>query len=52
MPDDENTAALVLLVTTNYVHLSASREQTPPLVRGAIDEGGEEFRYVVLSQPH
>jgi hypothetical protein len=50
MPDDENTAALILLVTTNYVHLSASREQTPPLVRGAIDEGGETFRYVVLSE--
>jgi hypothetical protein len=41
--------AFLLLVSSNYVHLSASREQTPPLVRGAIGERGEEFRYVVLA---
>ena len=40
--------AFLLLATSNYVHLSASREQTPPLVRGAIAEGGEAFTYVVL----
>ncbi len=40
--------AFLLLATSNYVHLSASREQTPPLVRGAIGERGEEFKYVVL----
>jgi|BarGraNGADG00212_1021973.scaffolds.fasta_scaffold89725_1 hypothetical protein len=49
MPQDERTAAFMLLLTSNYVHLSASREQSPPLVRGAISEPGEEFRYVVLA---
>ena len=42
--------AFLLLATSNYIHLSASREQTPPLVRGAIAERGEEFRYVVLDE--
>jgi hypothetical protein len=43
--------AFLLLATSNYVHLSASRDQSPPLVRGAISETGEEFRYVELAAP-
>jgi hypothetical protein len=50
-PDDERIAAMLLLATTNYVHLSASRERVPPLVRGAIEERGEEYTYVVLAEP-
>jgi hypothetical protein len=50
-PEDERMAAMLLLATTNYVHLSASREQTPPLVRGAIEERGELYKYVVLESP-
>jgi hypothetical protein len=42
--------AFLLLALSNYVHLSASHEQTPPLVRGAIAERGEEFRYVILAE--
>jgi hypothetical protein len=49
MPPDQLTAALLLLVTSSFVHLSASREQEPPLVRGAIDLPGEEFGYLVLA---
>ena len=51
LPPGPDRDAFLLLVTTNYVHLSASREQAPPLIRGAIDEGGELFTYVVLSDP-
>jgi hypothetical protein len=35
----------------DYVHLSASREQSPTLVRGAINERTEEFAYVTLGEP-
>jgi len=48
LPPQELIAALLLLVTTDYVHLSASREQTPPLVRGAVRLASGEFDYVVL----
>jgi hypothetical protein len=51
LPPGPDREAFLLLVTTNYVHLSASHEQNPPLVRGAIDEGGELFTYVVLADP-
>lgn len=50
MPNDERTAALLLLVTSDFVHLSASREQNPALIRGAIDGHGEGFDYVVLDR--
>ena len=49
MPPDERTAALLLLVTSTYVHLSASRAEPAPLVRGAIDEGGS-YRFVTLDR--
>jgi hypothetical protein len=48
MPQDERTEALLLLVTTTFVHLSASREGSGLTVRGAVDVAGRDFRYVML----
>jgi hypothetical protein len=48
MPQDERTAALLLLVTTPFVHLSATREGAVPLVRGAIDTDNNDFGFVAL----
>lgn len=48
MPQDERTAALLLLVTSSYVHLSARRERSMLLVQGAIDDGDERFRFAEL----
>ncbi len=49
-PDGPLTEACLLLVTNDFVHLSASREQEPPLVRGAVDGPGDAFDYVVLAR--
>lgn len=49
-PDGPLTEACLLLVTTDFVHLSASREQDPPLVRGAVDGPGDGFDYVELAR--
>ena len=48
MPQDERTAALLLLVTSTFVHLSASRADPVPLIRGAIDADGGTYRFVTL----
>jgi hypothetical protein len=48
MPQDERTAALLMLVTTNFVHLSASWEDSGLLIRGAVDVTGPDYRYLVL----
>ncbi|MDQ6936139.1 MAG: hypothetical protein M3140_00245 [Actinomycetota bacterium] len=48
MPPDERTSALLLLVTSPYLHLSASREQSPALIRGAFEAGGGGLRYTEL----
>ena len=50
MPQDERTAALLLLVTSTFVHLSASREEPVPLIRGAIDADGGTYRFVTLDR--
>ena len=50
MPQDERTAALLLLVTSTFVHLSASRAEPMPLIRGAIDAEGGTYRFVTLDQ--
>lgn len=47
-PDDERTDAMLLILASDFVHLSASNEQSPALVRGAINTRAEEFGYVVL----
>jgi hypothetical protein len=48
MPQDERTAALLLLVTTSFVHLSARYEGSQLMAQGAIDTGSNEFRFVEL----
>ena len=48
MPQDERTAALLLLVTSSFIHLSARREGSMVEVMGAIDAGDEGFRFVEL----
>ncbi len=48
MPQDERTDALLLLVTTPFVHLSASREAMGPLVQGAIEAEDGSYRFLTL----
>jgi hypothetical protein len=50
MPQDERTAALLLLVTSTFVHLSASRAEPVPLIRGAVDADGGAYRFVTLDR--
>jgi hypothetical protein len=49
MPQDERTSALLLLVTTSFVHLSANREGPRLLVQGAYIDDDNDYRYVTLS---
>lgn len=49
-PDGPLTEASLLLVTSGFVHLSATRAQTPPLVRGAVDGPGDGYDYVELAR--
>lgn len=48
MPQDERTAALLLLVTSTFVHLSASRGESVPVIRGAVNDGIGAYRFVTL----
>ncbi|HZV27462.1 MAG TPA: hypothetical protein VFG00_14340 [Acidothermaceae bacterium] len=48
MPQDERTAALLLLVTSIFVHLSASRAEPLPVIRGALDAPAGAYRFVTL----
>jgi hypothetical protein len=50
LPEGPRTSAFLLLVTTDFVHLSADKSQTPALVRGALNEKGDGFDYVVLDR--
>jgi hypothetical protein len=55
MPQDERTAALLLLVTSTFVHLSASRADGTMVVQGALESDGSGYRFLTLSvtgQPH
>ncbi|MGX7680272.1 hypothetical protein ACSMXN_15370 [Jatrophihabitans sp. DSM 45814] len=45
MPPDERTAALLLLVTSTFVHLSGSQEDSGPLVRGAVEGEDNTYRF-------
>jgi hypothetical protein len=47
MPQDERTAALLMLVTSSFVHLSAIQDQSGLQVRGALD-AGDGYRFVTL----
>lgn len=48
MPQDERTAALLLLVTSTFVHLSASQAEPLPVIRGALEAPGSTYRFVTL----
>jgi hypothetical protein len=48
LPPQELISAFLLLITSDFIHLSGSREQHPPLIRGAYELAGEEFGYSVL----
>lgn len=48
MPQDERTAALLLLVTSTYVHLEAREAEPLPIIRGAVDIAGSSYRFVTL----
>lgn len=48
MPQDERTAALLLLVTTTFVHLSASYDGTAALVQGAVESDDNRYRFLTL----
>jgi hypothetical protein len=48
MPQDERTAALLLLVTSTFVHLSASLAGPTPLIRGAAEADDGSYRYLTL----
>jgi hypothetical protein len=49
MPQDERTAALLTLVTTPFVHLSASRAQSGILVQAAEETDSNDFRFLTLA---
>jgi hypothetical protein len=46
MPQDERTAALLLLVTTTFVHLSGTLETGQPVVRGADEDDNGNYRFL------
>ena len=48
MPQDERTAALLLLVTSAFVHLSAHPSASGPLIQGAVDDEDGRLRFVTL----
>jgi hypothetical protein len=49
MPQDERTAALLLLVTTTFVHLSGTVEEGHPVVRGAAQDDEGKYRFLELT---
>jgi hypothetical protein len=48
MPQDERTDALLLLVTSRFVHLSAEQDHPLPVVRGIVDTGDDDYRFLTL----
>jgi hypothetical protein len=48
MPQDERTAALLLLVTTTFIHLSGSRQGNAAVVQGAIEDDDGNYRFLTL----
>lgn len=49
MPQDERTAALLLLVTTTFVHLSGVMEAGRCIIRGAAENDDGNYRFLELS---
>jgi hypothetical protein len=48
MPQDERTAALLLLVTSTFVHVSASQQSAGALVQGAVETDDNRYRFLRL----
>jgi hypothetical protein len=48
MPQDERTDALLLLVTSRFVHLSAQQDHPMPVVRGVLDTD-DDYRFLTLA---
>jgi hypothetical protein len=48
VPDDWRSRALLLVVTTPFVHLSYERQPGGRLVRGAMEDGSYDYRYLRL----
>jgi hypothetical protein len=48
MPDDERTSALLLLVTSPFIHLSGTHENGELLVQGAVETDDNTYRFVTL----
>jgi hypothetical protein len=48
MPQDERTDALLLLVTSRFVHLSAQQDHPTPVVRGVLDTD-DDYRFLTLA---
>lgn len=48
MPQDERTATLLLLVNSTFVHLSASRGESVPIIRGVVDADFGAYRFLTL----
>jgi hypothetical protein len=48
MPQDERTAALLMLVTSPFVHLSATYDGQVPQVQGAVETEDNRYRFLTL----
>ena len=48
-PEDWRIRALLLVVATPFVHLSYERTDDGPLVRGAMEDGAYDYRYMRLA---
>jgi hypothetical protein len=49
MPQDERTAALLLLVTSGFIHLSGAYDGSGLVIRGAFDDGDDRYRFLELA---
>jgi hypothetical protein len=48
MPQDERTDALLLLVTSRFVHLSARRATPADVIHGVLETSGASYRFLTL----
>lgn len=48
MPQDERTDALLLLVTSRFVYLSAHRATPANVVHGVLETSGDRYRFLTL----
>jgi hypothetical protein len=50
MPQDERTAALLLLVVNQFVYLSARRATPRDVVHGVLESSGDRYRFLTLEE--